>query len=163
MATDTHKTETLSATNLQPIAEIVADTLEGSSLATTVLWLDRVECDSEMASVPLSKEERTGYVPKLLWDLAQRLRLNPKPRRKALSDAAVRHGKLRHSQGYSISMIVEESRILQISIFEILYHRLSPDLFRSVRSNAKIITDECDLQLRQTLASFTRRAERNVA
>jgi len=158
--TNINETGTLPATNLQPVAYIVADTLERSTLATIVDWLDRVERDSELTRVPLSKEDRTGYVPRLIWDLAQRLRAQPKPGRKAASDAAMSHGKLRHSQGYSISMIVEESRILQVSIFETLYNRLGPELFRSVRSNSKIITDECDLQLKQTLASFTRRAQK---
>ena len=80
-----------------------------------------------------------------------------------MSDAAVRHGKLRHAQGYSISMIVEESRILQICIFETLYNMLSPELFRSVRSNSRTITNECDLQLKQMLASFSRGAQNIVA
>lgn len=163
MTPNINATGTLPATNLQPLADIVADTLERFTVETIVDWLERVERDDELPHVQLSKEDRIGYVPRLIWDLAHRLRTQPKPGRKAVSDAAARHGKLRHSQNYSMSMIVEESRILQVCIFETLYKRLSPELFRSVRSDSKIITDECDLQLKQTLASFTRRAEKNVA
>jgi len=148
---------------LQPIADIVADTLESATLPTIFDWLERVERDGELTSVPLSREDRAGYFPRLIWDLAQRLRSHPKPGRKSVSDAAVRHGKLRHAQGYSISMIVEESRILQICIFETLYNMLSPELFRSVRSNSRTITNECDLQLKQMLASFSRGAQNIVA
>jgi hypothetical protein len=37
-----------------------------------------------------------------------------------LSLAAEQHGQLRRQQGYSASMLVEESRMLQVSIFETL-------------------------------------------
>ena len=57
-------------------------------------------------------------------------------------------------------MIMEEFRILQVCIFDTLYNSLSPEHFRSVLSDAETINDECDSQLRQILASFTRRAAR---
>jgi hypothetical protein len=75
---------------------------------------------------------------------------------RAVSDAAVERSELRHAQGYSISMLVAESRILHVCIFK--YNSLSPDDFRLVLWDANTIADECDKQLKQTLASFTRRA-----
>jgi hypothetical protein len=60
-------------------------------------------------------------------------------------------------------MIVEESRILQVCIFETLYNSLSTEDFRFVLSDARAITDECNSQLEQTLASFTRQAAKSVA
>jgi hypothetical protein len=39
---------------------------------------------------------------------------------KQVSEAAVEHGNVRRSQGYSAPMIIEESRILQVSIFNTL-------------------------------------------
>jgi hypothetical protein len=77
---------------------------------------------------------------------------------RAVSDAAVERGELRHAQGYSFSMLVAESRILHVCVFKTLYKSLSPEDFRLVFSDANIITDECDAQLKQTIASFTRRA-----
>ena len=41
------------------------------------------------------------------------------------SPAAVEHGKLRRTQGYSSAMLIHESRILQVAIFGILHKNLS--------------------------------------
>jgi ActR/RegA family two-component response regulator len=141
----------------------VAAILERDVFLTIIDWLDRVERDGEMTRVPLSKADRTGYLPRLIVELAHRVRAPRKPVAKAVSEASVEHGKLRQLQGYSISMIVEESRITQVCIFETLYNSLSPEDFRLVLSDAKTITDECNSQLKQTLASFMRQAARIAA
>ena len=41
----------------------------------------------------------------------------------AISLAAHEHGILRREQGYTVAMVVEESRILQVSIFNTLNNR----------------------------------------
>jgi RsbRD-like negative regulator of sigma factor len=92
--------------------------LERDTTATIKDWLERVEREDELTRVPLSKQERTGHLPKLLKELVHRLRVPRELGTKQVSEAAVEHGKARHSQGYSFPMIVEESRILQVSIFE---------------------------------------------
>jgi hypothetical protein len=38
-----------------------------------------------------------------------------------ISEAAADHGDLRHKQGYAVEMLMEESRLLQISIFTTLH------------------------------------------
>jgi hypothetical protein len=73
---------------------------------------------------------------------------------KQVSEAAVEHGKIRQSQGYSISMIVEESRILQVSIFNTLQKNLRTVNFSLLLTDVMTIADECDSQLKQTLNSF---------
>lgn len=46
-----------------------------------------------------------------------------------VTQAAFRHGTLRHNQGYSISMIIDEIRLLDKSIYETIQdHLLSLDL-----------------------------------
>lgn len=79
-----------------------------------------------MTHISLDFEERTGHLPQLLNDLVKRLRqpqnLNGK---RLISKAAREHGKLRRKQGYSAAMMVEESRILQVSIFQMLQNNLS--------------------------------------
>jgi hypothetical protein len=75
---------------------------------------------------------------------------------KAVSKAAVDHGKVRHAQGYSVPMVVEESRILQVSIFQTLQNNLNTVDFSLLLLDVMAIADECDSQLKQTLVSFTR-------
>jgi len=104
--------------------------------------------------VPLSKEQRTGHLPKLLHELVQRLRVPRSLGTKAVSEAAAEHGKIRRSQGYSFPMIVEESRILQVSIFDTLQKNLSTVDFSSLLIDIMTIADEVDSQLKQTLVSF---------
>jgi ActR/RegA family two-component response regulator len=152
--------ETRPATNMQSVADI----LERDIFVTIVDWLDRVERDGDLTRVSLSKECRTGRLPGLIKDLANRLR-SPQEQgsARAASEAAVEHGKLRFAQGYSLSMLVAESRILHVCIFKTLYNSLSPEDFRAVLWDANAITEECDAQLKQTLASFTRRTVMTAA
>jgi len=68
--------------------------------------------------------------------------------------AAVAHGKLRYRQGYSAPLIVQESRILQVCIFETIERNLASVDFTSVLPDIMIIADEVDSQLKQTIESF---------
>jgi ActR/RegA family two-component response regulator len=138
----------------------VAAILERDVFLTIINCLDRIGRDGELTRVPLGKQDRTGYLPILILELAQSLRVPRKAGNKAVSEASIEHGRLRQVQGYAISMIVEEFRILQICIFETLYNSLNRKDFRSVLSDATTITNECDSQLKQTLASFMRQATR---
>jgi hypothetical protein len=74
------------------------------------------------------------------------------------SEGAVLHGKVRRAQGYSIPMIIEESRILQVSIFNTLQTNLSVVDFSLLLVDVMTIADEVDSQLKQTIVSFTETA-----
>jgi hypothetical protein len=132
----------------------VASILERETSATIKDWFDRVEREDELTCVPLNKEQRTGHLPKLLQELIQRLRVPRELGTKQVSEAAVEHGKIRQSQGYSLPMIVEESRILQVSIFHTLRNNLSSVDFSLLLTDVMTIADECDSQLKQALVSF---------
>lgn len=134
--------------------ERVAAILERDAPVTISDWLARVERESELTSVQLTNEQRTGHLPKLLQELVQRLRVPRSLGTKHVSEAAAAHGKVRQSQGYSIPMLVEESRILQVSIFETLRNNLSSVDFSLLLTDVMTIADECDSQLKQTLTSF---------
>jgi DNA-binding response OmpR family regulator len=134
--------------------ERVASILERDTPATIKDWLERVEGEDELTCVPLSKEQRTGHLPKLLQELIHRLRVPRELGTKQVSEAAVAHGTIRRSQGYSVPMIVEESRILQVSIFHTLRNNLSSVDFSLLLTDVMTIADECDSQLKQALVSF---------
>ena len=134
--------------------ERVASILERETLATIHDWLDRVDREDELTCVPLSKEQRTGHLPKLLEELVHRLRVPRNLGTKQVSEAAVQHGRVRQSQGYSVPMVIEESRILQVSIFNTLQKNLSSVDFSLLLTDVMTIADECDSQLKQTITSF---------
>jgi CheY-like chemotaxis protein len=138
--------------------ERVASVLERDSLLTIKDWIDRVDVESELTRVPLSEEQRTGHLPRLIQELVHRLRVPRALGTKQVSEGAVLHGKVRQSQGYSIPMIIEESRILQVSIFHTLQKNLRSVDFSLLLVDVMTIADEVDSQLKQTIISFTEQA-----
>jgi len=51
-------------------------------------------------------------------------------------------------------MIVQESRILQVCVFETIQRNLDTVDFTSVLKDVMIIADEADSQLKQSIGSF---------
>jgi CheY-like chemotaxis protein len=138
-------------------AERVATILERDTPATIADWLARVERDNELTCVPLTTEQRTGHLPKLLQELVHRLRVPRNLGTKAVSPSAGHHGRIRRQQGYSIPMMIEESRILQVSIFQTLQNNLGTVDFSLLLMDVMTIADEVDSQLKQTISGFMRK------
>jgi DNA-binding response OmpR family regulator len=139
--------------------ERVASILERDASITVADWLSRVNRESEITHIALNDHERTGHLPKLLQELVHRLRVPRSLGTKQISEGAVQHGKIRHSQGYSVPMIVEESRMLQVSIFHTLQTNLKSVDFSLLLIDVMTIADEVDSQLKQTIVSFSQSTE----
>jgi hypothetical protein len=110
------------------------------------------------APFQLSDVERTGHLPKLVDDVVVRLGKTTMPSKDSDaidSLAAVEHGKLRRTQGYTSAMLVHESRILQVTIFGTLQKNLTVLDFSLLLPDVMTIADEVDAQLTQTMESFT--------
>ena len=133
--------------------ESVASILEREVEATIQNWLDIVDQNAELTCIPLSRIERTGHLPKLLLDLVVRLRLDP-GLTNPISTAARDHGVMRLKQGYTATMVVEESRILQVSIFSNLQRNLCSVDFSRLLLDVVTIADEVDSQLKQAMISY---------
>ena len=138
--------------------ERVASILERDASVTVADWLSRVKCDTEVTRIALGDDERTGHLPKLLQELVHRLRVPRALGTKQQSKGAILHGKIRQSQGYSVPMLVEESRMLQVSIFHTLQTNLSTVDFSLLLVDVMTIADEVDSQLKQTIVSFSEAA-----
>jgi CheY-like chemotaxis protein len=133
--------------------EPVASILEREIETTIQNWLDIVDQDAELTCIPLSRVERTGHLPRLLLDLVVRLRLDS-GLAAPISIAARNHGAMRLQQGYTATMVVEESRILQVSIFRTLQRNLGGVDFSRLLLDVVTIADEVDSQLKQAMFSF---------
>jgi len=133
--------------------ESVADILERDLDAVIQEWLMRVDKEPELTAVPLSFEDRTGHLPQLLRDVIVRLRLDDETKA-PISQAAAHHGDLRAQQGYTVAMAVEESRLLQVSIFTTLHKSQSHLEFDTVLPAVVTIADEVDAQLKQQMLRF---------
>ena len=116
-------------------------------------WLDRVEKEPDLTGIPLNFEERTGHLPQLLHDVIARLRLDAGTRA-PISETASVHGDLRRKQGYTVAMAVEESRLLQVSIFSMLHKDVKHLDFGALLPDVVTIADEVDAQLKQQMLRF---------
>lgn len=111
--------------------------------------------NTELSGVPLADNDRTGHLPELIKEVVSRLRGNRIVEAVASdSPAAVKHGTLRVQQGYTAPMMVQESRILQVCIFETIQRNLATVNFSLVLPDVMLIADEVDSQLTQSVASF---------
>jgi hypothetical protein len=112
-----------------------------------------VEQNEALATVPLNHEDRTGHLPKLLQDVIARLRLRDRSRA-LTSIAAGLHGELRSKQGYTVPMLVEESRILEVSIFGTLKKNVDSIDSGELLKDVITVADEADSQLKQTTIRY---------
>jgi hypothetical protein len=95
-------------------------------------------------------------------ELIYRLRL-PIAVKAEISIPARQHGDLRRQQGYTAAMVVEESRILQVSIFNTLQNNLERVDFSNVLRDVITIADEVDSQLKQAVLSYVQPRAASVA
>jgi len=135
------------------LVESVADILEHELDTVIKEWLARVEKESDLTHISLSYEERTGHLPHLLHDVINRLRLDAGTKA-PISKAAADHGDLRRKQGYTVAMAVEESRLLQVSIFTMLHNNVRQLEFESLLPDIVTIADEVDAQLKEQMLRF---------
>ncbi len=115
--------------------------------------LRNVKLVPALIAIPLTDAERTGHLPTLFADVLNRLRL-ARGAEPPLSITASAHGKLRFSQGYSVPMLVEESRIFQVTTFGTLHLHQNELDQNQVLSDVIIIADEADRQLTESVDSF---------
>jgi CheY-like chemotaxis protein len=143
--------------------ESVAEILEQSTQSTIEDWLASVRDEPEVISAHLEDDARCAHLPQLFRDLVFRLRFPLQLGTRALvSAAAAEHGLLRRRQGYTAAMLVEESRMLQVSIFQTLQDNLPKIDFSVLLVGVMAIADEVDSQLAQQMASYISESETSM-
>jgi len=111
--------------------------------------------EPSLVAVPLSRELRCSHLPEVFRDLVHCLRSSkPLGTKELKSVAAAQHGAIRRMQGYTASMMVEESRLLQVCIFQTLQNNLARIDFSVLLIGVMTIADEVDSQLSQAMTSF---------
>jgi CheY-like chemotaxis protein len=135
--------------------ETLATILERTTDAGIADWYEGVEKEESLMAIPLSREERCKHLPQLFCDLADRLQsLKPLGTKELQSKSASNHGTQRRKQGYTAAMMVEESRILQVTIFHTLQKNLGTIDFSVLLLGVMTIADEVDSQLSQSMKSY---------
>jgi len=139
---------------IQPkTAKSVAAILEKELDSMISEWKRQVSLVPSLTNILLSDADRTDHLPKLFDEVLCRLR-GTRDTEPLVSIAAAAHGRLRFAQGYSVAMLVEESRILEVTTFGTL-QRHQRELDRNqVLLDVGIIADEADRQLEETVVGF---------
>jgi len=137
------------------VVESVATILERTTERTIQDWFARVQNDAALTSIVMSFDQRTHHLPQIFLDLVHRLRsFKSFGSKELMSAAAANHGLDRRRQGYSAAMLVEESRMLQVSVFHTLQQNLAQIDFSIVLTEVMTIADEIDSQLSQAMTSY---------
>ena len=133
----------------------IASILARETPSTIANWYGLVEQEPSLTAIKLTREQRCAHLPGIFADLVYRLH-NPLPlgSRALMSSSAVEHGCLRRDQGYTAAMMVDESRALQVSIFETLNKNTDCINFSLLLGSVMTIADEVDSQLSQAMTSY---------
>jgi len=144
--------------------ETIATILEKDSELTIERWLFRLNQIPAFAAIPLTVPERVGKVSEILRNIITRLSKDRNLEAPAIhSPAAIAEGKLRRAQGYTVPLLMQQSRLFQASIFETVQRNRSTIDFSVVLSDLMLIADEVDSQLTQTIESFLESEQQEVA
>ena len=133
--------------------ESVAGILESELSAVIHDWMALVEKQDDLMSIALSYEDRAGHLPALLREIILRLRLSAGTKA-PVSVAASHHGDLRRKQGYSVAMVVEESRLLQVCLFTTLHKNTHRIEYSKLLLDVVTVADEVDAQLKQQMLRY---------
>ena len=135
--------------------ETVAAILQRSAEGTIRAWYGRIETDEKVMEISMTFEQRTCHLPQVFRDLVSRLEsAKPIGSKELVSKAATDHGINRQEQGYTAAMLVEESRMLQVCIFDTLQKNLATIDFSVLLIGVMTIADEIDSQLSQAMGNF---------
>jgi YesN/AraC family two-component response regulator len=140
---------------LPRVTETVAAILQRSVEDTIRAWYGRIKTDKKVMAISMTFEQRTCHLQQVFKDLVSRLEsAKPIGSKELVSKAATDHGINRQEQGYTAAMLVEESRMLQVCIFDTLQNNLATIDFSVLLIGVMTIADEIDSQLSQAMDSF---------
>jgi PAS domain S-box-containing protein len=113
-----------------------------------------------LAALPLTKAERTDHIPDLLRELATRLENQSFELSPAAAEAARKHGRTRHQQGYTIPQILFETRVLQKILCEFIQENLLnielSTLVRDILQVGQNLQAELEVSIREYQAQIPR-------
>jgi hypothetical protein len=136
---------------IESVGQIVARTAN----QTIKTWFSLVQREEKLQSIAMTYEKRTDHLQQVLKELVLRLQSHKEIGSKELvSVAAAKHGVDRRKAGYSAAMLIEESRMLQVSLFQTLQHNLASLDLSVLLIGVMTIADEIDSQLSQAMAAY---------
>jgi hypothetical protein len=106
----------------------------------------------ELASISLSKADRKDHVPRLLQQAV--IKMRGKELGQVDGNAAELHGRARHAQGYTVPMLLRESRILQRILSELVGRNLLGVEIGHLVTDMSRMNDTIAAELEKSCRSF---------
>jgi DNA-binding response OmpR family regulator len=125
-------------------------------------WYDLVIQDRAIAAIKLTRVDRVNHLPIILDAVAERIENHPEEPNPEAMKAAAKHGGTRFRQGYSIPQMVQEARLLQRVISQVLQaHLLVIDISMLI-PDMVAIGEALASQLEESIRAYQQK-ERRVA
>jgi YesN/AraC family two-component response regulator len=121
-------------------------------------WLQRLREVPGIMRIPLSEAERINNAPVMIAELSGCLERKEICLSESSSESAMQHGRIRHAQGYTIPMMVNEARHLENAIADCLQlNLLSLDL-SSLIPDIFVMSNCFHLMLEESIRAFEEHA-----
>ncbi len=133
----------------------LAEMLREEVLTIQEEWLSEVKRSPELTAIALSDQERVDHLPGFLREMCLRVEFHPGSTSDEQLEAAREHGRLRRRQGYAVTNVVEEMRILKRILFLVLQRNLLETDFSHLFPDQLQMIDSLDLQLKVSLEAYT--------
>jgi DNA-binding response OmpR family regulator len=135
--------------------EAIATVLERERDAIVQSWLAKMTEIGSFAGSPISEREQTAHLPEALNEMLYRLRYpQPLGLMTLFSMASLQHGARRRRQGLRSTVLVEETRALQVVLFQAIENNLDHIDLGQLPGTLMVIADEVNAQLLQSLSGY---------
>ena len=128
----------------------LSDCLRAHTEEITRRALQHMKANPRLAKVPLTDQERIDHVKEVIAEIIAELDRQPKPRARA----AINHGRRRKQQGYSLSMLVDDRRAIDMAIYDVVREKLLDLDLSSLLADLSRLNESLDSQLQQSLTAF---------
>jgi hypothetical protein len=103
----------------------------------------------------LSDEERTDHIPVVVQETAAQLESSKpdRPTDRVLA-AGARHGESRRKQGYGLPMLVDDTRVLDSAIYDVVQNNLIRLDLSTLIPDLSRLNDALEAQLQEAVQAF---------
>ena len=137
------------------LVESIATILERERSSIIQAWLAKMMAEGSLTSIHLPIAERTEHLPEAINEILYRLRYpQPLGLMTLFSMASLQHGARRRRQGFRSPILVEETRALQVVLFQTIQDNLDRIDLGQLPSTLMAIADEVNAQLLQSLSGY---------
>ncbi len=114
-----------------------------------------MRANPELGTLGLSDSQLVDHIPQVLREMADLLDSDePQVMGEVLTKSAIEHGRHRFRQGYAAPMLVEDIRVAEQAIFDVIQdHILELDLSRLL-GDLRVVVDALQCQERESIGAF---------